>query len=240
MGIKCFQRYVKSNKREWVGVPTIYTQHGKHHTDSDKVEVHDEQFEVALLGSIWTVSHHWWSTLSLSFSYLPRHYQATKNLYDTGNRLQAWRGAILSPIYENGCKHDPQNYRPVSITSIACKILEHNLSSAMMPHLDTCGILTGEQHGVRKGLSTETQLADVHHWSHILHKGSRTDALFIDFSKALEPVPQSRLPDKLRYYGIADKTNKDIKGLLYNRRPCVVVNGSSSHWTPVPSGIPTE
>ena len=177
---------------------------------------------------------------ALSLSYLPRHYQATKNLYDIGNRLQACRDAILSPIYENGCKHDPHNYRPVSITSIACKILEHNLSSAMMPHLDTCGILTGEQHGIKKGLSAETQLADVHHWSHILHKGSRTDALLIDFSKAFEPVPQSRLPDKLRYYGIAGKTNKDIKGLLYNHRQSVVVNGSSSHWTPVPSGIPTE
>ena len=97
-----------------------------------------------------------------------------QQIYDTGNSPQDWRDVIVSPIYKKGCKHDPQNYRPVSLTSIACKIHEHIVCSMMMSHLDTCGILTNDQHGFRKGLSTETQLlAAVHDWSHTLHKGAR-------------------------------------------------------------------
>ena len=110
-----------------------------------------------------------------------------QQIYDTGNTPQDWRDAILSPIYKKGCKHDPQNYRLVSLTSITCKIDEHFLCSTMMTHLDTCGILTNDQHGSRKGLSTETQLlAAVHDWSHTLHKGGQTDVLLLDFSKAFD------------------------------------------------------
>jgi hypothetical protein len=36
-----------------------------------------------------------------------------------------WRKANIVSIYKKGEKHQPANYRPVSLTSIACKLLEH-------------------------------------------------------------------------------------------------------------------
>ena len=107
----------------------------------------------------------------------------------------------------------------------------------MMSHLDTCSILTNDQHGFSKGLSTETQLlASVHDWSHTLHKGPCTMSCSLTSQRHFT-VPYSRLVEKLRYDGIAGKANKVIEG-LHNRRQRVVVNGSSSHWAPLTSGVP--
>ena len=162
-----------------------------------------------------------------------------QQIYNTGETPQDWRDAIVTPIYKKGNKHDPQNYRPVSLTSIACKIFEHVLCSAIMTHLNSCGVLTNDQHGFRKGLSTETQLlAAVHDWSHALHEGRQTDVLFLDFSKAFDSVPNGRLVEKLRYYGISGKANRVIESLLRSRRQRVAVNGSLSQWVPVTSGVP--
>ena len=117
-----------------------------------------------------------------------------------------------------------------------------------MSHLDTCGILTNDQHGFGKGLSTETQhLPAIHDWSHTLYiyvcvcvytQRRQTEILLLHFSKAFGSVPHRRLLEKLRYYWISCKTNKVIEGLLRNRGQRVVVNGSSSHWASVTPGVP--
>ena len=45
---------------------------------------------------------------------------------DTGELPKDWRSANISSIFKKGDKHLPENYRPVSFTSVTCKILEHN------------------------------------------------------------------------------------------------------------------
>ena len=45
--------------------------------------------------------------------------------YDTGTVPQEWREANVVPIYKKGRKSDPSNYRPISLTCIACKLMEH-------------------------------------------------------------------------------------------------------------------
>ena len=69
-----------------------------------------------------------------------------------------WRQASVAPIYKKGEKYDPINYRPVSMTCICCKTLEHILVSKIMPHLSEHDILVESQHGFRSGRSCETQL----------------------------------------------------------------------------------
>jgi hypothetical protein len=44
---------------------------------------------------------------------------------DTGVLPKDWRDANISSIFKKGDKHLPENYRPVSLTSVTCKILEH-------------------------------------------------------------------------------------------------------------------
>ncbi len=35
-----------------------------------------------------------------------------------------WRSAIVCPIFKKGDREDPGNYRPVSLTSTVCKLME--------------------------------------------------------------------------------------------------------------------
>ena len=54
---------------------------------------------------------------------------------NTGTVPSKWKHANLCAIYEKGKKSDPSNYRPVSLTCIASKLLEHIVHSHVMNHL---------------------------------------------------------------------------------------------------------
>ena len=45
----------------------------------------------------------------------------------TGKVPKEWKRAEVIPIYKNGSKMEPLNYRPVSLTSILCKICEETI-----------------------------------------------------------------------------------------------------------------
>ena len=68
-----------------------------------------------------------------------------------------WKIALVSPIYKKGSRKSPTNYRPISLTSIPCKILEHLIYSSVYNHLEANSILCDAQHGFRKNRSCETQ-----------------------------------------------------------------------------------
>ena len=95
------------------------------------------------------------------------------------------------------------SYRPVAITSVCSKILEHIVYSQTMDHLDNHKILSNLQHGYRNGASTETQLLKV---IDKLAKGIENkhlvDTISLDFSRAFDVVPRERLLFKMRYYGV--------------------------------------
>jgi hypothetical protein len=55
---------------------------------------------------------------------------------DTGEVPQDWRDANIVPLFKKDERHLASNYRPVSLTSITCKILEHIVHSNIMDHLD--------------------------------------------------------------------------------------------------------
>jgi hypothetical protein len=55
-------------------------------------------------------------------------------------------------------KHNAINYRPISLTCILSKIMEHIIASNLMKHLESNNILYDLQHGFRSSRSCETQL----------------------------------------------------------------------------------
>ena len=115
-----------------------------------------------------------------------------QQIYDTADTPQDWRDANVAPIYKKGNSHLAENYRPVSFTSVISKIHEHILCSNIMDHLEACGILTNDQHGFRKHLSTETQLlAATHDWAEVLDRGGQTDVIFLDFQRRSTASPIS-------------------------------------------------
>ena len=65
-----------------------------------------------------------------------------------------------TPLVKGGKKdrNKVEKYRPISIRSISCKVLEHVLHSNTMKHLENNNILTDLRHGIRKYRSGETKL----------------------------------------------------------------------------------
>ena len=76
--------------------------------------------------------------------------------YDTGTFPTAWRNANVSAIFKKGTRSDPSNYRPVSLTSLTSKVMEHIVCSQMRRHLSDHSVISPHQHGFLRGLSCET------------------------------------------------------------------------------------
>jgi hypothetical protein len=60
---------------------------------------------------------------------------------NTGRVPADWLRANVAPIFKKGSRSSSANYRPVSLTCMCCKLMEHILSSTIMSHLDTNNIL---------------------------------------------------------------------------------------------------
>ena len=159
--------------------------------------------------------------------------------YNTGIIPTQWKRAIVTSIYKKGPKSDPSNYRPISLTCICCKVMEHIILSHIAKHLNDNNILLDSQHGFREKLSTATQLISVtHDWALTLHNRGQTDVIFLDFSKAFDKVPHHHLSTKLQFYGIRGRTVNWIRAFLSDREQAVSVNGTFSSWGRVTSGVP--
>ena len=114
-----------------------------------------------------------------------------------------WRMANIFALHKKGPKDLAENYRPISLTSVCCKTLEHIVYSNVCKFLDSNNILTPKQHGFRPGFSCETQLIlSIDDWARSLDSGFHTDVAIFDFSKAFDSVPHTRLLGKLHYYNI--------------------------------------
>ena len=66
-----------------------------------------------------------------------------------GDVPDEWRHVNVSPVFKKGEKYDAANYRPVSLTCICCKTLEHILVSTINNYLALNSILADCQHGFR-------------------------------------------------------------------------------------------
>jgi hypothetical protein len=150
-----------------------------------------------------------------------------------------WLDAHVAPVFKKGQSCLPENYRPVSLTCVPCKILEHIICSHLRDHMDTHGILSQFQHGFRARHSCETQLlVTLTDLFNSRDKGLQVDCAILDFSKAFDKVPHKRLISKLRLYGIDDPIQRWIQAFLTGRTQCVRVDGQFSEKSDVTSGVP--
>ena len=122
-----------------------------------------------------------------------------------------WKHANVCAVHKKGKKLDPSNYRPVSLTCIASKVLEHVVHSHVMKHLSQYGVLTDYQHGFRTRRSTETQLiCTIHDIASAIQSNKTNHAAILDFSKAFDKVKEK-----------IHRAHIGIQGCL--RRACEVV-----------------
>ena len=151
----------------------------------------------------------------------------------------AWKKTFILPIFKKGDRHKPANYRPISLTSICCKILEHIVHSHVMSHLDTRQMLNDAQHGFRKSRSYESQLIQtVQDLANSLNEEEQIDAVLLDFSMAFDKVPHQHLLGKLQHCWVRGNFNRWTADFLTDRQQEVVLEGVHSKATEVISGVP--
>lgn len=168
--------------------------------------------------------------------YLQLLYQQSIN---TGTLPQDWLTANIIPIYKKGDPTLASNYRPISLTSVPCKILEHILYSHIIHHLNTHNILTDSQHGFRTRRSCETQLiVTIDNILKEMDQSNQVDTAILDFSKAFDTVPHQRLLLKLKQCGINNQLHRWIEQWLTTRTQRVVLDGEASNMAHVKSGVP--
>ena len=158
---------------------------------------------------------------------------------NTGEVPTQWKEANITALFKKGSRADASNYRPVSLTVVVCKILEHIVHSHVMGHLERYNILTDQQHGFRAKRSTETQLILTNHdIARELNSKREVDVAILDFSKAFDKVPHQRLFYKLSHYGITGSLLKWVESFLTGRSQRVLVDGQASDPAAVTSGVP--
>ena len=155
----------------------------------------------------------------------------------TGTVPDSWKAANVTPVYKKGDKDSCSNYRPISLLCITSKVFERAILNNIYERLSNQ--ITTSQHGFLRGRSTTTQLLSVFHKiSESLDKSHQTDTLYLDFSKAFDSVPHHLLIHKLKSFRISGKLLSWFLSYMSNRKQCVVIEGSSSAWLPVVSGVP--
>ena len=117
-----------------------------------------------------------------------------------GELTTDWTTANVSAIHKTGNKNQAHNYRPVSLTSIAGKILVLQL------------------------------LKVLHSWTETLENGGCIDVVYCDFMKAFDKVPHRRLIGKLQSCGIKGNILDWVAAMLSHRSQRVRVNNTFSSW----------
>ena len=78
-----------------------------------------------------------------------------------GQVPSAWKSAEVTAIFKKGDRSSPGNYRPVSLTCVAGKVLESLITDQIRSYFEDNKLFTSCQHGFRKSRSCVTQLLEV-------------------------------------------------------------------------------
>ena len=158
---------------------------------------------------------------------------------EEGKIPEEWKKANVTAIFKKGDKSNPNNYRPVSLTSVVCKILETFIRDPMQNFLESQNLYSKCQHGFRRGKSCTSQLLEVmEDFTTLLDRGENFDTIYLDFKKAFDSVPHKRLLKKMEMYGVTGNLLAWTEDFLSNRTQTVKVGDAESKSSPVISGIP--
>ncbi len=147
--------------------------------------------------------------------------------------------AKIVPIHKSGPRTSMDNYRPISLLSCFCKILEKVVCGRLCSFLEINNILSGSQLGFRSGYSTIHPMVHfVNHVSTTLNNKEHTIAIFCDLRKAFDSCDHKILLKKLYAVGIRGAALDWFQNYLTGRKQFVTINGQNSSLKEVLLGVP--
>ena len=150
-----------------------------------------------------------------------------------------WRRANRPAICRKGARNEARNYRPVSLTSVVCKILEAIIQEKNNAFPGRQEVDSHQTTWICHGRSCLTNLLEtLEKWTEYLDAGHGLDVIYLDYRKVFDTVLHKKLLKKVLKAGISGKVLNWIKAFLLERKIKVTVNGSFLVWASVTSGIP--
>jgi hypothetical protein len=150
-----------------------------------------------------------------------------------------WKTAHITPVFKKGNRSCPKNYRPISQTSVLCRLLEKIISGNILDHLYKNNLLSQEQHGFLPRRSTTTQLLKtLNTWQNSFYANDTVDVIYTDLAKAFDKVSHPKLLEVIRSYGITGVLYEWIKSFLLKRDQVVTIKQSCSKPLEVKSEVP--
>jgi hypothetical protein len=150
-----------------------------------------------------------------------------------------WKNAQISANFKKDNKSQAKKYRPVSLTSVVCKIMEKLIRLHLINNMKANKLFSRKQYGFIEGRSTALQLLEViDKCPDALDEGLDIYCMHTDFQKAFHKVPHKRLIKKIENYGIANPILSWIGYFLSRPYQRVSIEGEISNRMEVISGIP--
>jgi Reverse transcriptase (RNA-dependent DNA polymerase) len=157
----------------------------------------------------------------------------------TGDLPDVWKLASVVPVFKKGSPSNPSNYRPISLTCIACKLMECGIKDTLLAFLKEHNVINASQHGFMARKSTTTHLLECNlDWNTAISCKNGIDVVYLDFAKAFDSVVHKKLIAKLKCYGIVSMLLNWIESFLTNRFQAVRVGSCYSSICSVISGVP--
>lgn len=150
---------------------------------------------------------------------------------------QEWKDANMITIFKKGDRMDCNNYRGISLLSVAGKVMARVILNRLMGHVEQ-SILPETQCGFRSERSTIDMIFTL---KQVQEKCREQNMplyiVFIDFTKAFDTVNRKGLWHILKKYGCPDHFISLIMGFHDNMYASVNVGGELSEPFPVKNGV---
>jgi hypothetical protein len=155
-----------------------------------------------------------------------------------GQMPRAWVHAFVTPVYKGGDSSDVSNYRPISLTCVASKIMERIIVTDILAYLRSHNVIDRRQHGFLSGRSTSTNLLEsLNDWTLAIRDKKSVLVAYIDYSKAFDSVNHRKLLTKLSAYGISGNLISWISNFLRGRTQQTKIGTALSQTVSLASGV---
>ena len=158
-----------------------------------------------------------------------------------GIQPSGWKIANVVPVHKKKARSETKNYRPVSLLSIASKVMEKIINTSIMNILERENLLSAYQFGFRSGLGAADLLTALNReWLTPINTGGSVRVLAVDIAAALDKVSHAGVLHKLSSYGVGGSLHRWLTDYLSNR------NATGRCWwcyfptlrMPVAAGVP--
>ena len=149
------------------------------------------------------------------------------------------KNAYVTPIYKKGDRHNPENYRPISVTPRLAKTFQRFLLDQKSEHLDKNIIIHKYQFGFQiRTLFLNTKIPLTEKINLYVEENDIILIIFFDLAKAFNSISLDIFFQKIEKIGFGENARILLNSFLINRKQCVTNGIVESDWTIIYHGVP--